>query len=649
MDILNSVNKFASQMDIHKILCITLMAMSVNGQSVLDKSSLREKCPLVNLEEMELLINSAAQKVIMSYFKDTDSRFNQNRREMDDLKNMLQKNTMEIQLLKGKIKNQEVLIKNLQNNMEAQAVKQGARLVNGSSFREGRVEVYKDGVWGTVCDDSWDYSDANVICRQLFGLVGSPYSYARFGQGVGIIQMDDVNCNGFEGSLLRCTHKNHLHHNCGHSEDAGVVCMRAPPIRLSRQLEFQGRVEVYKNNEWGTVCDDVWDNKDAGVICRSLGYSEHGLAVSDAVFGQGTGSILFDDVQCNGGETGLSECTFSSTHNCHHPEDAGVICRLEGDYIRLSNGTSVNEGILEVLINGKWGAVCDSNWNQNDAKVACRSLGYYGGGFPVEANVFEEGNEQIWLSGMNCDGNENSLVECSPLVVSTRRCSDRNVGVVCYHNLNEILKFQVDSYISHDIEVIPSIYINNNWMGFCRDGWDDSAAKVVCRSLGYSGYAGLVENGRAERLHRKVLMNVECTANEETLTQCKIGTNDFEQCNNTTPVGVKCYANDEKFIRLVNGTSRSEGRVEVFINGEWGTICYHYWSDANAKVVCKSLGYSGISTSHHRAYFGAESGRVWLDRVQCQGTESSIFDCRHSGYGKVVHCLYNHYAGVTCS
>ena len=98
------------------------------------------------------------------------------------------------------------------------------RLVDGS-YNAGRVEVYYNGAWGTVCDDSWDINDAHVVCRQLgFRYALDAYQSAHYGQGTGQIWLDDVNCLGDESSLFSCTHGGVGNHNCGHGEDASVRC-----------------------------------------------------------------------------------------------------------------------------------------------------------------------------------------------------------------------------------------------------------------------------------------------------------------------------------------------------------------------------------------------------------------------------------------
>ena len=95
----------------------------------------------------------------------------------------------------------------------------------------------------------------------------------------------------------------------------------------------EGRVEIFHNGQWGTVCDDSWDLDDAGVVCRMLGFDAASRAPNAAQFGQGSDRIWLDDVMCSGEETDLADCPHPAfgTHNCYHNEDAGAIC-FTGNY-----------------------------------------------------------------------------------------------------------------------------------------------------------------------------------------------------------------------------------------------------------------------------------------------------------------------------
>ncbi|XP_016533233.1 deleted in malignant brain tumors 1 protein-like [Poecilia formosa] len=230
------------------------------------------------------------------------------------------------------------------------------RLAGAESTQcSGRVEVYHNNVWGTVCDDGWSLTDAHVVCRQMgCGPALTATSSATFGEGTGQIWLDDVSCFGNEVSLTDCQHPGFGTHNCGHGEDAGVICSEHIRLAGAESTQCSGRVEVYHNNVWGTVCDDGWSLTDAHVVCRQMGCGPALTATSSATFGEGTGQIWLDDVSCFGNEVSLTDCQHPGfgTHNCGHGEDAGVICSEIPLFIVLTQS--------ETSITLQWSAITTS-------------------------------------------------------------------------------------------------------------------------------------------------------------------------------------------------------------------------------------------------------------------------------------------------
>ncbi|XP_020772054.2 macrophage scavenger receptor types I and II isoform X1 [Odocoileus virginianus] len=101
-------------------------------------------------------------------------------------------------------------------------------------------------------------------------------------------------------------------------------------------------------------------------------------------------------------------------------------------------------------------------------------------------------------------------------------------------------------------------------------------------------------------------------------------------------------------VRLVGGSGPHEGRVEIFHEGQWGTVCDDRWELRGGLVVCRSLGYKGVQSVHKGAYFGKGTGPIWLNEVFCFGKESSIEECRIRQWGVRV-CSHDEDAGVTCT
>ena len=433
---------------------------------------------------------------------------------------------------------------------------------DGVTALDGRLEVYhcsdswdgtRECAWGTICDDDFGREEADVACRQMnLGAAKRWQGSARYGEGRGLIWMDDLGCTGDEARLSDCrttTMWGELQplewgvNDCSHAEDAGVVCLGtdfppAPPARppsppsnpmsegdvrlVNGPTAHSGRIEIYHQGEWGSVCDDGWGPNEARAVCRQLGYNDAAPYESESTYGsygtggisygisygsygtgtggtystytydfppltpsppppprpppphrdtggtaqeygklhygRGDGRIWLDDVSCREGTNRLDECdarTWGET-DCMHNEDVGVRCvghrapdpprpppspprspEHEGQ-IRLAGGSTKWQGRVEILHAGVWGTVCDDHWTQAEAEAVCRQLGHTGGiavaGRGLDARFFGAGQGPIWLDEVACptDFPLSSLSSCSHDQWGRSDCDhNEDAGVIC--------------------------------------------------------------------------------------------------------------------------------------------------------------------------------------------------------------------------
>ncbi|XP_043390774.1 deleted in malignant brain tumors 1 protein [Chelonia mydas] len=540
------------------------------------------------------------------------------------------------------------------------------RLVNGPSRCAGRVEVLHNEQWGTVCDDSWDLTEARVVCRQLgCGTALSAPGRAQFGRGSDRIWLDDVQCKGTETGLSECRARPWGDNNCHHGEDAGVVCTdsgisEVTQLRLvNGSSRCAGRVEVFHNKKWGTVCNDSWDLQDAGVVCRQLGCGTALSAPAGAHFGQGSDHIWLDNVSCTGTEAALSQCRTRpwGDSNCTHEEDASVVCSdsdiSEQTSLRLVNGPNRCTGRVEVLHNQQWGTVCDDDWNLQNARVVCRQLGC-GTALSAPGNAhYGRGSDPIWLDDVHCTGTEAALTECRAQPWGDNNCHHReDASVVCSDSdISEQTQLRLvngPNRCTGRVEVLH----NQQWGTVCDDSWDLTEARVVCWQLGCGTALSAPGGSQFGRGSDPIwLDNVHCTGTEAALSECRARPWGIHNCHHGEDASVVCSDSaipEQAPVRLVDGSSLCAGRVEVFHNQQWGTVCDDRWDITDAGVVCRQLGCGTALSAPGRAQFGRGSDRIWLDDVHCTGTEAALSECRARPWGD-NNCHHGEDAGVECS
>ncbi|NXE29834.1 DMBT1 protein, partial [Ardeotis kori] len=473
------------------------------------------------------------------------------------------------------------------------------------------------------------------------------------------------NCTGTESALSACRARPWGINNCYHGEDAGVVCAGSAvssfaPVRLvDGPGRCAGRVEVFHNEKWGTVCDDSWDFTDAKVVCRQLDCGVAVAAPRRAHFGQGQGPIWLDDVHCTGTEAALSECRAKGwgLHGCEHAEDAGLVCSGLGlgssESLRLVSGHHRCAGRVEVFHSQQWGTVCDDDWDLNDAAVVCRQLGCGTAVSAPGSSRFGQGSGPIWLNRVSCLGTEATLAECPVKPWGHHACNHmEDASVVCSGSgTASIPRLRLTGGLSECAGRVEVFY-NNKWGTVCDDNWDLKDAAVVCRQLGCGMALLALGSARFGWGAGPIwLDDVSCTGEETDFFQCQAKTWGVHNCHHGEDASVMCAGanvTDNVQVRLVNGPNRCAGRVEVLHEQQWGTICDDDWDLKDAKVICRQLGCGTAVAAPGRAHFGQGLDPIWLDNVECTGMETTFSQCRPSSWG-LHNCNHEEDAGVVCS
>ncbi|XP_072345243.1 scavenger receptor cysteine-rich domain-containing protein DMBT1-like isoform X2 [Scyliorhinus torazame] len=391
-----------------------------------------------------------------------------------------------------------------------------------------------------------------------------------------------------------------------------------------------GRVEIFHNDTWGTVCDDYWDVADAVVVCRQMdcGFAE--VASGSASFGQGTEVIWLDDVKCYGTEASLRECVLKpiGQHNCHHREDAGVVCNREQPpkpRISLSR-------FSDIFVKGE------------NLFIQCSSFGFY----KTAAFYLYKDDDVNHLASKPPSARGESVIF---------HYADINVGNEGNYSCSYEVEVSGRIYNSPKNHLAkPAISLNPDILLMKGQSVD-----IVCEAPSYfsgarfylykDGGANFVSSNIAStQLVRSHFKLHAITKDDEGNYTCAYqGDIVGKRFNSSHSDSIRVAVIEDVAMRLVNGENDCSGSVQVYFNDTWGSVCGEGWDLFDVQVVCRQLGCGFALGMMDISRFSNIQKPIWLSTVRCSSAEPYLWVCPARGWTGGMSCDRSRAATVTCT
>uniref|UniRef100_A0A3P9LUY4 protein-lysine 6-oxidase n=1 Tax=Oryzias latipes TaxID=8090 RepID=A0A3P9LUY4_ORYLA len=521
---------------------------------------------------------------------------------------------------------------------------------------EGRVEVFYQGSWGTVCDDEVDINLANVLCRQLGFQRSFTWAHsAKFGRGQGMIWLDNVRCKGTELSVAQCHSNGWGVNDCTHAEDLGVIC--SPERRARAPAVTVDQVSSSNRQERQRIPQPAPHPAPPGASIQPLSRRGHEIALHRTPTSSRRSQL---SPQENGHEIQILRRHRGSGRSNQQPSQSPP----QGHQLpsRLANGATFRP--RQETIEGSPQAVRQAEEHPQREPHS-----------QLQSERREDQHQQLSGNHVEPDPIHPDLgLETEP-----QGTEESERGHLVEVRIHPVLSNYRGGLVT---EGVVEVKHSGKWRHVCDHGWDLSSSRVACGMLGFPAaeafdkpaYRKLWESKLADpssgirtQIQKKSywVEKVRCQGVEASLSQChsQLSLPRSEvPCRGGMHAVVRCVPGHpfrhqsrtpappavSPVVRLKAGARLGEGRVEVLKEGKWGTVCDHLWDLSAASVVCRELGFGTAKEALTRAQLGQGTGLIHMNSVQCTGRERSLTDCPHRPV-PLYSCKHSQDVAVRCN